>query len=164
MERIFILSGSDMGDKARNLSLAATFLEEEIKGAGYKFDNLVMSSVMESEPWGFESQEIFLNQIISFCSDISPEGLLMLCQRVEQRLGRDEKPRYDAMDRRIYHSRIIDMDILFYGEKIIETENLTIPHPLLHQRLFALNPMAEIAPDFIHPVLKKTINELFSYS
>ena len=164
MERIFILSGSDMGDKARNLSLAATFLEEEIKGAGYKFDNLVMSSVMESEPWGFESKETFLNQIISFYSDISPENLLLFCQRVEQRLGRDEKPRYDAMDRRIYHSRIIDMDILFYGEKIIETENLTIPHPLLHQRLFALNPMAEIAPDFIHPVLKKTINELFSYS
>ena len=161
MERIFILSGTNMGDKVANLSEAAKSLEKEITGDGFRFEDPVLSSIMESEPWGFESYETFLNQAISFCSDIAPHKLLEICQRVEKKIGKEVlKPQYDNKGNRIYHSRPIDLDILFYGDRIIDTDDLIIPHPQIQNRPFALNPLSEIAPDFTHPVLKATIKEL----
>lgn len=161
MEQIFILSGTNMGDKSRNLSDALKLLETEIIGNGFRFKNPVLSSVIESEPWGFEAEETFLNQAISLYSDIPPYRLLEVCQKVEKEIGKDvNKPRYDGRGNRIYHSRLIDLDILFYGGRIIETSELVIPHPRIQSRLFVLNPLCEIAPDFTHPVLKTTIKEL----
>lgn len=163
MEQIVILSGTNMGDKARNLSDSMLFIVEELKSRNFRMEGLACSSVMESEPWGFDSDETFLNQIISFYSDVSPQELLKICKKVEKMLGREDFGlQFDDQGGRIYHSRPIDLDILFYGQEIIDTPDLKIPHPLLHKRLFALNPLCEVLPDFIHPGLKKTVKELHS--
>jgi 2-amino-4-hydroxy-6-hydroxymethyldihydropteridine diphosphokinase len=112
------------------------------------------SSVYESAPWGFEAAQDFLNMALQVRTSLLPQRLLQAVQQVEQRMGRVHTAGSG------YSSRPIDIDILFYGDKVVHAPLLTIPHPLLHERRFALAPLAELAPEFVHPVLKKTMREL----
>jgi len=111
------------------------------------------SHIYETEPWGFESSDLFWNQVLELAVLISPQEVLNSTQQIEHQLGRTRAAQH-------YDSRIIDIDILFYGDQIISLENLTIPHPRIQDRKFALVPLNEIAPDLIHPALQKSISQL----
>ena len=113
------------------------------------------SDYYESEPWGFESATWFINQALRIDTPLTPEQLLHTVQHIEQQLGRIR-----TVPSGVYTSRPIDIDILFYDNNVIHTPALTIPHPLLHQRRFALLPLCDIAPDYIHPLLHKTATAL----
>lgn len=111
-----------------------------------------VSSMYETKPWGLEEQPNFINMAIEVETVLSPNELLGMLKKVEEELGRQETVRWGP--------RIIDLDILFYDDAIIDMHYLRIPHPLLHKRDFVLLPMLEIAPEKIHPVLKKDIRQL----
>lgn len=143
VERVYLLLGTNQGNKARNLSTAISMLVTEM--APYLFSEIFESSVLESEPWGFESQETFLNQAIAFDTTLSAEQVLSVCQYVEDRLGRNRNlPLFNEEGKRLYHDRIIDIDILLYGRQHIRLPHLEVPHPRLKEREFALKPLREL--------------------
>jgi 2-amino-4-hydroxy-6-hydroxymethyldihydropteridine diphosphokinase len=116
----------------------------------------------KSAPWGFESGAHFSNQVLICDTDLSPREVLAEVHAIEQALGRDRdaEAAEKARTGQPYSSRVIDVDILFYGDEVISEKDLVIPHPLLHKRDFVLEPLGEVAPDKIHPVLGQTIAEL----
>ncbi len=111
-----------------------------------------ISSVYETPPWGKEDQPTFLNACVEFQTKATAGDLLSKVKQIETELGRTETERWGP--------REIDIDILFYGEEMISLPNLTIPHPHLHERAFVLVPLEEIAPNLVHPILRKTVHEL----
>ena len=134
--------------------------EENIRGAIEELSHLLgtptaVATIIETEPWGFRSDNSFLNTVVAFKSTLAPEEILKATQEIELRLGRTKK----SIDG-CYSDRPIDIDILLYGSRVIESPHLTIPHPLLHKRLFVLQPLAQIAPQVIHPTLGKSIARL----
>lgn len=120
------------------------------------------SHVYESKAWGFTAAEDFKNQAMVVDTDLSPGELLAAIQDIERKLGRDRESEAQEKKRsgEPYSSRIIDIDILFYDDLRVDTADLTIPHPLMHERDFVLAPLSEIAPKKVHPVLGKTIEQL----
>ena len=148
-ERIYLGLGTNSGNKQDNLQRAIEALSLALGLPA------ACSSFMESEPWGFESKNSFLNCVATFDTCLAPLELLDTTERIEHELGRTQK----STDG-IYHDRIIDIDILLYGENVIEEPRLTIPHPLMHKRTFVLEPLAEIAPEAIHPTTGKRIRQL----
>jgi 2-amino-4-hydroxy-6-hydroxymethyldihydropteridine diphosphokinase len=116
----------------------------------------------KSAPWGFESGAHFSNQVLICDTDLSPREVLAEVHAIEQALGRDRdaEAAEKARTGQTYSSRVIDVDILFYGDEVIAEADLVIPHPLLHERDFVLEPLGEVAPDKVHPVLGQTIAEL----
>src|SRR3972149_10514745 len=142
---VFIGLGSNLGDRLANLHTAVAALKPEIF-------NLVCSPIYETPPWGYLQQPKFLNQVIRAETDLRPADLLSHLKRIETRLGRQPGIQYGP--------RLIDLDILFYDELIIDSPPLTIPHPRLEGRGFVLLPLAQLAPDLRHPVLEITIREL----
>lgn len=149
MASVYLGLGTNIGNKRKNMVTAAALLAER---AG---DVLSLSSFYETEPWGFDSENTFLNAALELETSCSPMELLRLTQQIEQEMGRTQKS--DGS----YHDRIIDIDILLYGNEIIHTEELVVPHPLMQQRLFVMQPLAEIAPSLVHPVLQKSMYELY---
>lgn len=149
MASVYLGLGTNIGNKRKNMVTAAALLAER---AG---DVLSLSSFYETEPWGFDSENTFLNAALELETSCSPMELLRLTQQIEQEMGRTQKS--DGL----YHDRIIDIDILLYGNEIIHTEELVVPHPLMQQRLFVMQPLAEIAPSLVHPVLQKSMYELY---
>ena len=147
--RVYLGLGTNQGDKANNLTRAIDALSLAL---GRCTD---VSAFIETAPWGFESENSFLNCAAAFETELSPLELLNATERIERELGRTQKSTGG-----IYHDRIIDIDILLYGNLVIESPRLTIPHPLMHKRTFVLEPLAEIAPVTIHPVIGKSIREL----
>ena len=147
---VYLALGTNIGNKRRNLITAAAMLAER---AG---DVLALSSFYETEPWGFHSDNEFLNAALLLRTDFPPMVLLEMTQKIEKELGRAEK------SNGIYKDRIIDIDILLYGDKVIHEEGLVIPHPLMQQRSFVMEPLAEIAPLVIHPVLRKSMKDLLN--
>lgn len=147
MTMLYLLLGGNLGDKKKIFADARELLVKRI-GKMNSF-----SSVYETEPWGFESDEIFWNQVLKIETELSPEEILAKIQEIENSLGR-------IRNENQYGSRIIDIDILFLGDQIIELENLIVPHPRIQERKFTLVPLCEIAPELIHPALKKSIRQL----
>lgn len=150
MARIYLGLGSNLGDKEAYLLQAIAEINEQI-------GPIVARSVFfVSEPWGFESDNSFLNACVAAETTIEPKECLRLIKDIERTLGRP------AAVSGSYKDRVIDLDILFYDHLVLDEPELVVPHPLLHQRGFVLEPLAEIAPDLMHPVLQKTIRELLS--
>lgn len=147
MKRVFLSLGSNLGDRADNLQQAKNRIGELIGPV------ISASSLYETEPWGFESDNEFLNMVLCAETGLAPSGLLGRILMIESQLGRI---RCETR----YSSRNIDIDILLYNSEIINEEALIIPHPRMHERRFVMIPLAEIAPELIHPVLKKTIRSL----
>jgi 2-amino-4-hydroxy-6-hydroxymethyldihydropteridine diphosphokinase len=143
---VFIGIGSNEGDREANCMKAIEHLKQ--KGIAAR----KASSMYETEPWGLKEQPKFINMAVEAETGLSPEELLKALKEVEKEMGRKETVRWGP--------RIIDLDILLYDDAVINMEHLHIPHPLLHKRDFVLLPLSEIAPDKIHPVLKKNIRQL----
>ena len=148
MATAYLCLGSNLGDREKNLSQALSLLSHEI--------NLEkVSSIYETEPVGYKEQPFFLNLVCRVTTSLNPGELLHLAKTMETRMGR-------VPGKQTNSPRTIDIDILFYNNKIIKTPDLTIPHPRLVGRAFVLIPLAEIAPELIHPELGKSIAELAS--
>lgn len=143
MERVYLLLGTNMGNKERNLQTAIALLINDL--APFLGSEVKESTIHESEAVGFHSDETFFNQAISFKTSVSPTDLLKVCKHVESIMGRPvEEPQFDSDGNRIYKSRIIDIDILLHGNQTINLPELQIPHPRLQEREFALIPLKEI--------------------
>lgn len=137
-EAVFFSLGSNQGDRKANLEMALNLMDEAL-GSHYQR----VSSFIETQSWGFEADP-FLNCAVKYLLDDEPESVLDKCKGIERRMGRNDIPEYDASGKRVYHSRIIDIDILYYGDRIVDTEKLTVPHPLIEQRDFVKIPLNEI--------------------
>lgn len=134
----YILAGGNLGDREAYLQQALSLLEARVGRC------LGQSKVYETTPWGVEGQPNYLNQVWTFESTLDAEALLHELQAVELALGRERSIRWAA--------RTIDLDLLYFGELVCDTPQLTLPHPRLHQRRFTLIPLVELCPDFVHPV------------
>ena len=148
MSLVYLGLGTNLGDKEKNLNDAVMALTLETGNV------MCLSSFYTSVPWGFDSENEFLNAVVLVETALTPFEVLAKTQEIEKTLGRLEKTT-DA-----YSDRVIDIDILMYDLLVIDQPRLTIPHPLLAVRDFVLVPFAEIAPTLIHPVLGKSILEL----
>ena len=139
-----------------NLGNRELLLQRAREGIGKYCGRIIKASqIYETEPWGFEADVFFLNQALLIETTLSPIELLNQCLDIEDVLGRVR-----ARGAERYSSRNIDIDILFYDDVVRETHELTVPHPRLHLRKFALEPLAEVAPEWRHPVLGFTIGEM----
>ncbi|HTN45078.1 MAG TPA: 2-amino-4-hydroxy-6-hydroxymethyldihydropteridine diphosphokinase [Flavipsychrobacter sp.] len=146
MEFVYLLLGSNEGDRQQWLRDA---VQEIVTHCG-RVRNL--SSLYETAAWGLEDQPDFLNLVMRIETNLAPQTLLESIQAIEQRLGRQRQLKWGQ--------RTLDIDILFYGKEIIQNESLKVPHPYLQDRKFTLLPLQEIAPQWVHPVLKETITTL----
>ena len=147
--RAFIGAGANLGEPVRQLGQA---IEELRQSRSIKF--LGASSFYRTQPVGPVEQPPFVNAVFSLEPEIGPHDLLSLLLDIEQKMGRVRKERWGP--------RVIDLDLLFYGDAVISGEGLEVPHPRLHKRRFVLAPLAEIAPDFVHPVLKTPVSQLLA--
>jgi len=148
MHIAYLLLGSNEGDRFSWLGNALQLIGEQCGQVS------AISSIYQTAAWGLENQAAFLNQVLKIETSLSPEQLLAATLGIEISLGRHRQIKWGP--------RIIDIDILFYDNAVINEPGLIIPHPMLHRRRFTLVPLAEIAPSLIHPVLNKTITELLS--
>jgi 2-amino-4-hydroxy-6-hydroxymethyldihydropteridine diphosphokinase len=144
---IYLALGTNLGDRTENLrqAVAALSPQMEVKAK---------SHVYETPPWGYEDQPRFYIQVVKADTYLQPEPLLKHLKRLEVALGRQPNFRNGP--------RLIDIDLLFYDHVILNTPTLTLPHPRLHERGFVLLPLMDIAPEFVHPVLKKNVREMIS--
>lgn len=150
INHVFFLLGSNINPRLGYIGKSAELIEEYIGKI------LCQSDLYESEPWGFEADTNFLNQVIEVHTVFSADEVHNKAQQIERQMGR-KKGSGEG-----YSSRNIDIDLLYFNDEVIHTENLVIPHPRLHERKFTLMPMVEIAPEFIHPVFKVSQRELLS--
>lgn len=148
-ETIYLSLGTNLGNREQNLICAIEALSRILGNP------LAIAPTIETKPWGFQSENLFLNTVAAFDTILSPHELLAATQEIERTLGRTTK----SIDGE-YKDRPIDIDILLYGNNIINSPKLTIPHPLMHKRLFVLQPLASIAPQLQHPILNKSMTEL----
>ena len=142
---VYLALGTNLGDRAANLKQAISALTPQLEVKA-------KSAVYETPPWGFEDQPKFLNQVIKANTYLDPEPLLKHLKRLEVALGRKESFPNGP--------RLIDMDILFYDDLVVDKPALVIPHPRLHERGFVLLPLKEIAPHLVNPVNKKSVREM----
>ena len=147
-EKVVLLLGSNIEPREKYLEDALSLLEKKLGKAS------VVSKIYESEPWGFEAETLFYNRAVVFNMGKSPETVLNICLQTEELLGRVRDTAGG------YTSRTMDIDILYFGNRIINSERLTVPHPRLSSRRFALLPVAEVIPELIHPILNKNQEEL----
>lgn len=151
LQQVYLALGSNLGNRAENLTLA-------IKEIGARIGTVVScSGFFRTAPYGFESDNWFMNAAIEVRSSLLPIELLEQSQAIERSMGR--KVRRDRMQP--YTDRVIDIDFLFYGSTILQSEELTLPHPHLHERSFVLSPLNDIAREFVHPLLALTVGELY---
>lgn len=148
MHKCYLLLGSNQGSKEEIINLALQAIKMRVGRV------TAQSSFYVSEAWGFQSDDLFINAVVELQTKKPAQEVLQLVLDIENDLGRTRKQKEG------YQSRTIDIDILFFDNQIIREEKLIIPHPRLHQRRFTLEPLHQIAPDFIHPVLKKSVAEL----
>ena len=160
---LYLGLGSNQGDRALNIEHAISMLNVELK-TPYK----AISSLLETEPWGFESQEKFMNAVVLYELEL-PEGynpeaeglmILEICKDIERRMGRTGEPQYDEKGERIYKDRPIDIDILLFGDNRIDCPELTVPHKLMYERDFVMIPLREIAGQAGNDVIPDLIGDL----
>ena len=149
MATVYLGLGTNIGNRKENLTRAIGLLSLAL---GHY---TALSSFIETAPWGFDSDNAFLNCAVAFDTELSPFQLLDTTENIERELGRTSKSNGG-----VYHDRVIDIDILLYGNMTIDTGRLTIPHPLMHMRDFVLEPLAQIAPHTVHPTTGKSIEQL----
>jgi len=148
MSKAYLALGTNLGNKPVNLLRAIGCIADEIGIFS------AISSVYETQPQGYESENDFLNMVVCIETLLSPTEILIITQSIEKRMGRTQKTSHS------YQDRIIDIDIIAYDDLILHTENFQLPHPLFHQRRFVLEPFNEIAPGYVHPVLHKKVRKL----
>ena len=139
--------GTNLGNRKKNLATSIYLIEESVG------KTVAISSTYATQAWGVEDQPDFLNQVIVLETILSPQMVLKLILGIETKMGRKRE--------RKWYTRLIDIDLLLYGDHIIEEANLIVPHPYIQDRNFVLAPLAEIAPDLVHPVYKETVKELY---
>jgi 2-amino-4-hydroxy-6-hydroxymethyldihydropteridine diphosphokinase len=144
---VYLALGSNLGNRAANLKEAVSSLSPQM-------DVKAKSHVYETPPWGYTEQEKFFNQVLKVSTYLEPEQLLRHLKRLEVALGR--KPTFQN------GPRLIDMDILFYDDLVLDSPTLVIPHPHVHERGFVLLPMMDIAPDFVHPVRDQSVRKMIA--
>ena len=156
MARVALLLGGNQGDVKRTLQTAQQLINSRVGAV------LRCSHRYESEPWGFPAAQRFSNQALEVSTDLSPLEVLDACQGIERELGRNRAAEAieKASSGAAYSSRPIDIDIIFYGDEVIDDERLTVPHPQLADRKFALQPLAEIMRRHRHPVTGVTVGEM----
>ena len=145
MTQVYLSLGTNLGERLDNLATARAMLSPDVRVEK-------LSSVYETAPWGYSDQANFYNQVLLGKTMLTPLRLLNKLKRIEKMMGREQTFRYGP--------RVIDLDILFYESRIINTKRLQIPHPRLQERAFVLVPLVEIAPDFEHPQLGLTMQAL----
>ena len=146
-EVVYLGLGSNLGDKVANCLRALT----EVSASHHNHIKAV-SSLYKTEPIGYRDQDWFINCVAEVSTLLSPRALLQILQEIERRMGKRQLFKWGP--------RVIDLDILLYGAEVVQEADVIIPHPYLHKRGFVLFPLAELAPDLLHPVLKKTVKEL----
>ena len=145
-ESVFVLLGSNLGDRELLVNQACKMMGERCGEISAK------SRLYESEPWGFKSEHWFLNQVVRIVTSLSPDALMTELLEIEKELGRDRTTPHEG-----YVSRPMDLDILYWGrDLVVEKQHVIVPHPRLHKRRFTLLPLCDVAPDYVHPILKKT--------
>lgn len=142
MQDIYLLLGTNLGNRTRNLQIAKEKL------ITHQLTIKKESKIYETEAWGFEDQPIFLNQALIIESKKSPQRILQIAKIIEAEMGRVTSQKWAQ--------RLIDIDVLYYGDLILEEAGLILPHPEIQNRKFTLEPLVEIAPESVHPVLQKT--------
>lgn len=150
MNLLYLLIGGNLGNRNENLSIAKDSIEKELGKM------ITSSSIYQTASWGITEQPDFLNQVLLVTTKFSAEKSMQIILSIENKMGRIRTLKNA--------SRIIDIDILFFNYEIINSQNLTIPHPEIQNRKFALIPLNEIAPDLMHPVFKRSIKNLLSTS
>ncbi len=157
MNTLFLSLGSNRGDRMDMLKQAAGLIGNRVGAVE------ALSPVYETEPWGFEDEISFYNCVLKVRTGLSPEAVLLSIIGIERSLGRDRGAESASdVGERTYHSRTIDIDILFYNDLILESAGLIIPHPGITNRRFVLAPLNDVCPDFVHPVERKTVRELLA--
>ena len=146
MPRVFLGLGSNIGNKEDYINKALTLISK-------LYTVKKISHLYLTEPVGNIKQDWFLNCVVEIQTDVDPKKMLSSIKSIERKLGRTKTVKNGP--------RIIDIDILFYGDRVLKTKNLVIPHPLIQDRLFVLQPMMDINPGLIHPVLKRSIHDLY---
>ena len=146
---VYFSLGTNLGDKEHNLRFAVQKIEEWIGKV------ISLSAFYATAPWGFSSENTFLNAAVCVETLLPPLSVLYLTQEREREIGRTHKSVGG-----VYSDRLIDIDLLLYDDRVMDTPELKLPHPLMHERRFVMEPLVEIAPDLVHPVLKKKMREL----
>lgn len=147
MNKVYLITGTNKGDRLLNILRVKELISFRIGKP------LRLSHIYESDAWGYHSEYKFYNQCLVVNTKLDAMSVLYEIFRIERDMGRTESEE-------LYSDRFIDIDILFYNADIVQTDNLTIPHPLLHKRRFVLEPLNELAPAHIHPVLHKSVRDL----
>jgi 2-amino-4-hydroxy-6-hydroxymethyldihydropteridine diphosphokinase len=147
MHTLVLSTGSNLGNRKENLNAAGEMIAERIGRVRQA------SSMYRSAAWGYHSSDIFFNQCLEVRTEYSPRECMKRILEIERRMGRFRKGS-------VYADRVIDIDILFFDDRVMESDKLTVPHPRLHKRRFVLLPLASILPDMEHPVFKRTVSEL----
>lgn len=148
-DSVYILLGSNLGNRQGLVNQACRMIGERCGKVAAK------SCLYESEPWGFKSEHWFLNMVLEINTPLPPDELMKTLLTIEKELGRDRVTPHEG-----YVSRPMDLDILYYGNKVIDTQMVVVPHPRLHQRRFTLLPLCDVAPGFVHPTMNLTNRQL----
>lgn len=146
---VYFSLGTNLGDKEQNLRMAVQKIRKQIG------EVISLSAFYATAPWGFSSEHTFLNAAACVETLLPPLSVLHLTQEIEREIGRTHKSVGG-----VYSDRVIDIDLLLYDDRVLDTPELKLPHPLMHERRFVMEPLAEIAPDLVHPILKKKMREL----